>query len=157
MIYIILVINLKRKKLCMIELFCIILIPIIVLAQIFIICRYIYEIFRCEIIVDSNNQKRLEEIIQDSKYNNLENVNKIQYISAIHHDRYVVYYNDGSEVAFTNDNYEELRDYIQNNGKEYGSIYYILFICSVIIFIVIIIIKHIVKKEIEKIDCISRQ
>ena len=142
----------KRKTLCVIETFCIIIIPVFIVIQLWIGWKYIYESFRIELVIDDSNQKDIEKYLQNGQYGNLNNIDKIQLINAFHHDRYVLYYKDGNEINFNDDNYKELKEYIIENGKSFSCYYIIIFLCLFIIFVLVISIKIKVTRMINIID-----
>lgn len=142
----------KRKILCMLEVLCIIVIPIIIFIQLWIGWKCIYESFRIELILNDSNKKVVEKCLTNSEYNNLENVDKIQFIAASHHDRYVLYYSDGHEIAFNGNCYKELRKYIEENGQSFYYSYFIVFGCLAVILIIIITLKTMVTRRLNMLD-----
>ena len=65
---------------------------------------------------------------------------------------YVLYYKDGNEINFNDDNYKELKEYIIENGKSFSCYCIISFLCLFIIFVLAIFIKIKVTRMMNVID-----
>lgn len=146
-----------RIILCIIETLCIICIPIVIGLSIYFGWNKLRESLIYQLDINEQNKTKIEMYLQDSlERENLEGANRIQYYAKLHHTEYTVYYDDGFEDSFINDDIGELRKYIIEKGTSLEDKYKILLSGSNILCILIIISKVVIGATINKIDKLEK-
>lgn len=102
----------KRTIVCIIETICIICIPIFIALPFYFKWNSYKESFKYELEINEQNKSKIETYVKNNlERESLEGAVKIQYYSKLHHNEYTIYYDDGFQDTFMNDDIDDLLGY----------------------------------------------
>lgn len=116
----------SRNRLILFEIISVTLICVCIAFLIFNIIFIIKESGKSELNINESNRKIIEDLLKESKYyneiKNFNEVNKIQYWLDFNDYQFTLYYNNGTKKQIYDDSLDNLKEYIEKNGIDKGSL-----------------------------------